>query len=117
MTPPEVHGGPAAGGVQLRVLGPVEGVVGGRLVDLGPAKQRALLALLVSRAGRPVAVDVLLEELWAGDPPRAAMTSLRAYVCNLRRELEPLRAPRTPAVVLRTRAPGYLLSSCGVEID
>jgi DNA-binding SARP family transcriptional activator len=103
--------------VELRVLGPVEAVVGDRLVDLGPPKQRALLALLVSRVGRPVAVDVLLEELWSGDPPPVAMTSLRAYVSNLRRVLEPHRAPRAPAAILRTRAPGYLLDSRGVDID
>ncbi len=104
-------------GVKFRALGPVEAVVGGRLVDLGPRKQRALFGLLLSRVGRPVAVDVLLEELWAGDPPASAMTSLLAYVCNLRRVLEPDRAPRAPATVLRTRAPGYLLDSGGAEFD
>jgi DNA-binding SARP family transcriptional activator len=104
-------------GVDLRVLGPVEAVVAGRLVDLGPPKQRALLALLVSRVGRPVAVDTLLEELWSGDPPAAVMTSLLVYVSNLRRVLEPDRAPRAPAAVLRTRAPGYLLDSRNVDID
>jgi DNA-binding SARP family transcriptional activator len=45
---------------------------------LGPPKQRALFALLVSRVGRPVAVDALVEELWSGDPPAAAMASLLA---------------------------------------
>jgi DNA-binding SARP family transcriptional activator/tetratricopeptide (TPR) repeat protein len=103
--------------VDVQVLGPVEAVVAGRLVDLGPPKQRALLALLVSRAGRPVAVDALLEELWSGDPPPAVMTSLLAYVSNLRRVLEPHRAPRAPAAVLRTRAPGYLLDNHAVDID
>jgi DNA-binding SARP family transcriptional activator len=103
--------------VELRALGPVEAVVNGGLVDLGPPKQRVLFALLVSRVGRPVAVDVLLEQLWAGDPPAAAMTSLLAYVSNLRRVLEPHRAPRAPATVLLTRAPGYLLDSGGAEFD
>jgi DNA-binding SARP family transcriptional activator len=107
----------SATAVELRALGPVEAVVGGRLVDLGPRKQRALFALLVSRVGRPVAVDVLLEELWAGAPPPAAMASLQAYVANLRRVLEPDRPPRTPAAVLRTRAPGYLVDSGSVDID
>ncbi len=106
----------SATAVELRALGPVEAVVGGRLVDLGPPKQRALFALLMSRVGRPVAVDVLLEELWSGAPPPAAMTSLQAYVANLRRALEPDRLPRTPAAVLRTRAPGYLVDS-SVDID
>jgi DNA-binding SARP family transcriptional activator len=103
--------------MELRALGPVEAVVGGRLVDLGSPKQRALFALLVSRVDRPVAVDALLEQLWSGDPPPAAMASLRAYVANLRRVLEPHRAPRTPPTVLRTRAPGYLVDSSGVDVD
>ncbi|MGH3428973.1 MAG: AfsR/SARP family transcriptional regulator, partial [Mycobacteriales bacterium] len=113
----ERSGVTSAAGVELRALGPVEAVVGGRLVDLGPLKQRALLALLASRVDQPVAVDALLEELWSGDPPPAAMTSLRAYVCNLRRVLEPERSPRAPATVLRTRAPGYLLDSREVDVD
>jgi DNA-binding SARP family transcriptional activator len=115
--PPLLRASAGGARVELRVLGPVEAVVAGRLVDLGPLKQRALFALLVSRVGRPVAVDVLLEELWVGAPPPAAMTSLRAYVSNLRRVLEPHRAPRTPATVLRTRAPGYLLDSRGADLD
>jgi DNA-binding SARP family transcriptional activator/tetratricopeptide (TPR) repeat protein len=103
--------------VQWRVLGPVEAVVGGRLVDLGPPRQRALFGLLLSRVDRLVAADVLIDELWSGDPPAAAITSLRTYVSNLRRVLEPGRAPRAPATVLHTRTPGYLLDSRGVEFD
>ena len=69
---------------EIRALGPVEAVVADQLVDLGAPKQRALLALLVSLVGEPVAVDVILEALWAGHPPPSAMTSLQAYVANLR---------------------------------
>jgi DNA-binding SARP family transcriptional activator len=105
------------GGVELRALGPVEAVVGGELVDLGSPKQRALFALLLCRVDRPVAVDTLIEELWSGEPPAAAMASLLAYVSNLRRALEPHRPSRAPAVVLRTRAPGYVLDSRGAEVD
>ncbi|MFZ0120511.1 MAG: BTAD domain-containing putative transcriptional regulator [Pseudonocardiaceae bacterium] len=104
-------------GVEWRALGPVEVMVGGRLVNLGPPTQRALFGLLLSRVNQPVALDAVIEQLWAGAPPPAAMASLRAYVSNLRRVLEPDRAPRAPAAVLRTRAPGYLLDSRGVEFD
>ena len=86
-------------------------------MDLGPPKQRAVLTLLASRVGRPVAVDALLEALWAGAPPPAALASLRAYVANLRRVLEPDRAPRAPATVLRTYTAGYLLDSHHVDVD
>lgn len=103
--------------MQWRALGPVDALVGGRPVDLGPPRQRALFGLLLSRVDRPVAVDTVIEELWSGDPPPVAMASVRAYVSNLRRVLEPDRAPRAPATVLRTRAPGYLLSSQGVDFD
>ena len=102
---------------ELRALGPIEAVVAGQLVDLGAPKQRALLALLVSRVGQPVPVDVMVEELWAGRPPPSAITSLQAYVANLRRALEPDRVPRSPATVLRTRGRGYLLDSRAVEVD
>jgi len=102
---------------EFRALGPLEAVVGGQLVGLGAPKQRALLALLVSRAGQPVTVDLMLEELWAGYPPPSATTSLQVYVANLRRVLEPDRVPRTPPSVLRTRGRGYLLDSRVVKID
>jgi DNA-binding SARP family transcriptional activator len=108
---------PADRFAQWRVLGPVEAAVAGRLVDLGPPRQRALFGLLLSRVDQPVALDALIDELWAGDPPGAAMASLRVYVSNLRRVLEPGRPRRAPATVLRTLAPGYLLDSRGVEFD
>ncbi|MFD5453191.1 AfsR/SARP family transcriptional regulator [Streptomyces sp. NPDC003470] len=109
---------PAPGaGVEFRVLGPVEAAVGGRWVDLGAPKQRAALVLLVSQVGQPVSVDALVEALWDGRPPQSAITSLHAYIANLRRALEPHRAPRTPATVLCTRGRGYLLNSRAVEVD
>jgi DNA-binding SARP family transcriptional activator len=103
--------------VEFRALGPLEAMVAGQPVDLGTPKQRALLALLVSWVGRPVAVDVMLEALWAGHPPSSAMTSLQAYVANLRKVLEPDRAPRAPATVLRTCPQGYLLDRRMVDVD
>lgn len=112
-----VPGDRSAGMVQWRALGPVEAVIGGRLVDLGPPRQRALFGLLLSRIDQLVAADVLIDELWSGNPPTAALTSLRTYVSNLRRVLEPGRSPRGPTTVLHTRTPGYLLDSRGVEFD
>jgi DNA-binding SARP family transcriptional activator len=103
--------------VQWRALGPVEAVVAGQLVDLGSPQQRALFGLLLSRVDRPVALDTVIDDLWSGDPPAAAVASVRSYVSNLRRILEPNRPPRAPARVLRTRAPGYVLDSQGVEFD
>ncbi|BBA98081.1 putative transcriptional regulator [Actinacidiphila reveromycinica] len=103
--------------MEFRALGPLEALVAGRAVSLGTPKQRRLIALLVSRVGQPVPVDVMLEALWAGSPPPSAKTSLQAYVANLRRVLEPGRAPRTPSTVLRTTDRGYQLDARAVEVD
>ncbi|MFC8147387.1 BTAD domain-containing putative transcriptional regulator [Streptomyces paradoxus] len=103
--------------VEFHALGPVEAMVSGRTVDLGAPKQRTLLALLVSQAGRQVTTDVILEALWEGKPPPSAMTSLQVYVANLRKVLEPGRAPRTQATVLRTCARGYVLDADAVDVD
>ena len=43
------------------------------------------------------------------DAPPKATASLQAYVSNLRRALEPDRAPRAPARVIVSRPPGYAL--------
>jgi DNA-binding SARP family transcriptional activator len=50
--------------VQFRLLGPVEVVEEGRLLALGSAKQRALLAVLVLHTNEVVSPDRLIDELW-----------------------------------------------------
>ena len=54
---------------------------------VGGPRQRALLALLAIQRGRVMAADHLIEELWAGDPPGGAETTLRSYVSRLRATL------------------------------
>jgi DNA-binding SARP family transcriptional activator/tetratricopeptide (TPR) repeat protein len=69
--------------VEFRILGLLEVVDDGRVLELGTRKQRALLMLLLLRHGELVPVDELIEDLWS-DPPRTAETTLRAYVSRLR---------------------------------
>ena len=59
----------------------------GRLVDLGGARAATLLALLALRAPEPVSADSLIDEIWAGEPPDGAATTLRSYVSRLRTAL------------------------------
>ncbi|MFF7249056.1 BTAD domain-containing putative transcriptional regulator [Embleya sp. NPDC008237] len=95
--------------VYLRVLGPFEAEVHDVTVPLGGPRQRAVLALLVAARGRVVSIDRMIEDLWRGEPPAQAVTSLQAYVSNLRRLLEPGRPRRAPATILVSAAPGYAL--------
>ncbi|GLV85188.1 hypothetical protein Slala03_48770 [Streptomyces lavendulae subsp. lavendulae] len=95
--------------VYIRVLGSCTAERDGEPIPLGGHRQRSVLALLVAARGRVVSVDRMIEELWQGAPPARAISSLQAYVSNLRRLLEPGRAPRTPARLLVSTPPGYAL--------
>jgi DNA-binding SARP family transcriptional activator len=95
--------------LDLLVLGPLEVRRGGAHVDVGAPKQRALLTALALTPGRAVAVDTLVDLLWADRPPPGVLATVQAYVSSLRKVLEPQRARRAPARVLVTQAPGYAL--------
>jgi DNA-binding SARP family transcriptional activator len=69
---------------KFRVLGPLELWFGGRRVDIGAARQRAVLALLLIHANRPVGRDQLIEALWPDRPPVSAAGTLHSLVHRLR---------------------------------
>jgi DNA-binding SARP family transcriptional activator/tetratricopeptide (TPR) repeat protein len=73
--------------VELRLLGPLELLVGEMRVDLGPAKQRVLLAALVAEAGRVVSAEMLIDQVWDESPPDNARNVLHTYVARVRRVL------------------------------
>ncbi|RFU38998.1 transcriptional regulator, partial [Actinomadura logoneensis] len=103
--------------VFLRVLGAFAVEVDGAAVPLGGPRQRGVLALLVAARGQVVPVDRMIEDLWRGEPPSRALTSLQAYVSNLRRLLEPGRPPRAPARLLVSAPPGYALRLPPESVD
>lgn len=103
--------------VFVRVLGSFAAEANGGTVPLGGPRQRGVLALLAAARGQVVPVDRMIEDLWRGEPPARALTSLQAYVSNLRRLLEPGRPPRTPARLLVSAAPGYALRLPPESVD
>ena len=52
----------------FRLLGPVEAWAASSPVDVGPPRQRAVVAALAADAGRLVLVDTLVNRLWGEDP-------------------------------------------------
>nr|WP_246298594.1 BTAD domain-containing putative transcriptional regulator [Nocardioides panaciterrulae] len=90
-------------------MGPAVVVERGRTRALGATRHRALLTVLALHRGARVSTAALGEALWGDAPPAAAATTLQGYVADLRRVLEPRRAPRTPATVLVTEPGGYAL--------
>ena len=59
--------------MEFRILGPLEVVERGRALALGGSRQRALLALLLTRANEVVSTDRLIDELWGNAAPKTAV--------------------------------------------
>jgi DNA-binding SARP family transcriptional activator len=96
--------------VEFRILGPLEVVEQGRVFPLGGARQRTLLALLLTRANEVVSADRLIDELWGAEPPRTAANALQYHVSQLRKALAPHDA-------IATQEPGYLIRVGPDELD
>ncbi|MEQ0560257.1 BTAD domain-containing putative transcriptional regulator [Amycolatopsis sp. NEAU-NG30] len=79
------------------VLGPlaIESPPGQWLVLRGE-RQRTLLAVLLLNAGRHVHVDVLVEALWPGGPPKSYTSNLHTYLSRLRDRIDGLRVEHGP---------------------
>ncbi|MEU4690457.1 BTAD domain-containing putative transcriptional regulator [Actinoplanes sp. NPDC023714] len=78
-------------------------------VDLGAPQQRALLAMLLVRAGSPVAMSEIIEVLWPHGAPATAVNVVQRYVSRLRRLL--------PADGLIRLAGGYRFDPAAAELD
>ncbi|QKV78317.1 BTAD domain-containing putative transcriptional regulator [Amycolatopsis sp. Hca4] len=81
----------------------------GHWVALRGERQRTLLAVLLLNAGRPVAVDVLVEALWPDGPPKSATSNLHTYLSRLRERIDGLRVEHGPL--------GYRLRAEPAELD
>lgn len=95
--------------MEFRILGPLEVVDADRPLALGGERQRALLALLLTRANEVVSTDHLIDELWGIRPPKQALNTVQYYVSQLRKTLGADR--------IVTRAPGYMIRVEPDELD
>jgi len=85
--------------VQFRVLGGTEVLVDGELVDVGHAKQRGVLGVLLTHANRPVPTDQLLDRIWGEHTPLRGRETLYGYLTRLR---SALRATKGHAELVTT---------------
>ena len=83
------------------ILGPLEVTASGRALELGAAKQRALLAVLLLRPNQAVSATRIIDELWGESPIASAAKVVQGYVSGLRKVLG--------ADAIVTTAGGYLV--------
>src|SRR5580765_5652214 len=95
--------------MEFRILGPLEVISDGQSLDLGGAKQRALLAVLLLNPNQVVSRDRLIDALWEENPPDTAPKALQVHVSRLRRLLGSDR--------IETRTPGYAIRVDLDELD
>src|SRR6202034_4947128 len=87
------RGTSAAGGercraiMEFRVLGPTELWSAGQQYDLGSARARSVLAILLLTPRTIVPASALIDRLWDTRPPPKARESLSVYVARLRASL------------------------------
>jgi DNA-binding SARP family transcriptional activator len=95
---------------RFRVLGPFE-IEGddGAPIAISAAKHRAVLTVLLLRAGHVVSTDFLIDTVWGENPPKAVSTALQNAISALRKALG--------ADLVRTRPPGYVLELNGGSLD
>lgn len=79
--------------MRFQVLGAVTAHAEQGPVDLGAARQRAVLAVLLVEPGRPVSVEQLVDRVWAAAPPRQARRTLQSYLSRLRHLTSGARGP------------------------
>src|SRR4051794_1193479 len=94
--------------VEFGVLGPVVAHRDGVEIALGGPKQRALLAMLLLNANRPVGRDRLIDGIWGEHPPATADHTLDNYVSRLRKALDDGRLARGPGGYVLRVEPGEL---------
>jgi DNA-binding SARP family transcriptional activator/tetratricopeptide (TPR) repeat protein len=73
--------------VEFRLLGPLEVIVDGVPIEIGPRKRRAVLALLLHELGRTVSTNRLVDLLWPDAPPAGARSTVKAHVSRIRSTL------------------------------
>ncbi|WP_182880888.1 BTAD domain-containing putative transcriptional regulator [Microbispora sp. H10949] len=107
----------AVGRVRYSLLGPMKAWRDGEELDLGWARQQAVLAVLLLEMNRPVSVTALVDAVWGADPPRNARSTVQTYVSRLRRVVEPGRASTARNAVLVSSDAGYQVRGDPSELD
>jgi LuxR family transcriptional regulator, maltose regulon positive regulatory protein len=101
-------------GIWFALLGPVRGWFDGAELELGSPDQRAVLAYLLLREGRPALAGEIIDAVWGEDAPRSVQGVLRTYVYRLRRTFS--KFPGGDRLI-QSVGGGYVLAAAGESVD
>lgn len=103
--------------VEFKALGPLEMASEERVWRLTAPRQRQLFGLLLLNANRVVDVESLAMELWGGNPPKSAVTTIQTHIYQLRRFFDHEAGLPSGDELIVTRPPGYLVSVPEESVD
>ncbi|GII60972.1 SARP family transcriptional regulator [Sphaerisporangium krabiense] len=103
--------------IRFSLLGPLKAWRDEEEIDLGWARQQAVLAVLLLEMNRPVSVTALVDAVWGHDPPRNARSTVQTYVSRLRRVLQPGLTSNAPQAILVSTDAGYQVRGDPSELD
>jgi predicted ATPase/DNA-binding SARP family transcriptional activator len=78
-------------GVSFYVLGPLRVEIPQQEVRIGGIRRRSVLLRLLASPDRLVPVDLLADDVWDGEPPAGALSTLQSHVSALRQAIGPDR--------------------------
>ena len=96
--------------MRVRLLGPVDVIVGDQPRSVRGTRRKAVLATLALHRGEVVSTDRLADVLWGDAPPATPVNTLQSHISYLRRLLG------SPHAIVSS-APGYLLDPARVDTD
>jgi DNA-binding SARP family transcriptional activator len=96
--------------MRVRLLGPVDIVVGGQPRPVSGARRRAVLAMLALHRGEIISTDRLADVLWGDHPPATPLNTLQSHISYLRRVFGSRQA-------IVPQSPGYLLDPARIDTD
>ncbi|MET0426755.1 MAG: BTAD domain-containing putative transcriptional regulator, partial [Actinoplanes sp.] len=103
--------------VRLRVFGGLRLWRDGVEVDVGPVRQRIVLALLLAARGAVVSTAELVDILWGESPSASAVNPVHRLIGQVRRLFEPDLPNREPGGWVQPVGDGYQLRVDGRTCD
>jgi DNA-binding SARP family transcriptional activator/Tfp pilus assembly protein PilF len=103
--------------LRFELLGRFRAWRGAQELNLGWPKQQGVLAMLVLRPNRLVHRDDILDAIWGEQLPSDPPNAIHGYIRNLRKVLDPDRAPRKDGQILLTEGDRYRLRLEADQLD
>jgi DNA-binding SARP family transcriptional activator len=97
----------------LRLLGPLDLVVGGRSLHIGGPRQQIVMAMLSLNVNNVTSIDRLIEAVWQENPPPTARGQIQVCISGLRKLFVEAGHPGA----ISTRGPGYVLELGANDLD